>query len=94
MELDTSKGSVGRNASYHFKASTQVWSRTMQRGPRVHMLWLPTGGGPQLLLQGLDLGVEQDNDNGDPGFTCCGCPREGAPSFSLEWLGLSLLFTG
>lgn len=32
MQLDTSKGSVDRKASYHFKASTQVWNRTMTTG--------------------------------------------------------------
>ena len=32
MGLDTSKGSVDRDSSYHFKASTQVWNRTMTTG--------------------------------------------------------------
>ena len=32
MGLDTSKGSVDRISSYHFKASTQVWNRAMTQG--------------------------------------------------------------
>ena len=32
MELNTSKGSVDRNSSYHFQASNKVWNRTMTTG--------------------------------------------------------------